>query len=69
MAAGKRLRENGRQKMAAGKWAAKRPTANGRRVGRQGTQDRKLPTQKKLERRHAGKQTITGYLRDNGEGA
>ena len=24
---------------------------------------------KKLERRHAGKQTITGYLRDNEKGA
>ena len=69
MAVGKRLRENGRRKMAAGKWATKWPTENGRRIGRQGTQDRKLPTQKKLERRHAGKQTITGYLRDNGEGA
>ena len=65
MVDGKWSTENGRRKMddemAYRKRQANWPTGN----PRQEIADAK----KKLERRHAGKQTITGYLRDNGEGA
>ena len=46
--------------MADRKRQANWPTGNPRQ---------EIADKKKLEGRHAGKQTITGYLRYNGEGA
>ena len=57
--------ENGRRKMDGETADSKRPASWPTGNPRQEMADAK----KKLERRHAGKQTITGYLRDNGEGA